>query len=111
MRKHPQYAYDLLWPIEYLRPALDIPYLHHERWNGSGYPMKLKGEEIPIAARIFAVVDVWDALLSERPYKGPMSPEDALAEIKTQSGILFDPVVVDAFLAYIAKQEGAAGHG
>ena len=70
MRQHPQYAYDLLSPIPYLRPALDIPYCHHERWDGSGYPRGLKGEEIPLAARIFAVVDIWDALL-------PLFREDA----------------------------------
>jgi putative nucleotidyltransferase with HDIG domain len=107
MREHPRYAYDMLWPIEYLRPALDIPYHHHERWNGAGYPAKLKGEEIPIAARIFSVVDVWDALISERPYKKAMSREDALQEIKSQSGIQFDPVVVEAFLAYIAREDEA----
>jgi putative nucleotidyltransferase with HDIG domain len=111
MREHPVYAYDMLWPIEYLRPALDIPYYHHERWNGMGYPKKLKGEEIPIAARIFAVIDVWDALRSERPYKKAMSREDALNEIKTQRGIQFDPIVVDAFLEYIATKDDENRHG
>lgn len=103
MRMHPQYAFEMLWPIEYLRPALDIPYYHHEKWNGAGYPRQLKGEEIPIAARIFAIVDVWDALISDRPYKRAMSPIDAIAEIKSQRGIHFDPLVVDTFLTYIAN--------
>ena len=71
MRKHPQYAYEMLSMIDYLRPALDIPYCHHERWDGKGYPRGLKGEEIPLAARIFSVVDVWDALTSNRPYRKP----------------------------------------
>ena len=105
MRRHPQYAYDMLWPIEYLRPALDIPCHHHERWDGSGYPEHLKGEEIPFAARIFAVVDVWDALVSERPYKRSFSQEEAADEIRSQSGIQFDPRVVEAFLKYIADQD------
>ncbi len=104
MRKHPQYAYDMLSPIEYLRPALDIPYHHHEKWDGSGYPGRLRGEEIPIAARIFTVIDVWDALVSERPYKGMMRPDEALAVIKSQSGTHFDPRVVEAFVAYISTQ-------
>ena len=69
MRRHPVYAYDLLSPIAYLRPALDIPYCHHEKWDGTGYPRGLRGEAIPLAARLFAVVDVWDALLSNRPYR------------------------------------------
>ena len=103
MRKHPQFAFEMLWPIEYLRSAIDIPYYHHERWNGSGYPKGLQGEEIPYAARIFAVVDVWDALTSDRVYKNAMDPIDAIAEIKAQRGILFDPCVVDAFLIYISN--------
>lgn len=69
VRRHPQFAYDMLSSIKYLQPALDIPYCHHEKWDGSGYPRGLKGEEIPLAARIFAVVDVWDALISDRPYR------------------------------------------
>ena len=74
MRQHPQYAYDMLSPITYLRPALDIPFCHHERWDGSGYPRGLKGEEIPLAARLFSIVDVWDALCSDRPYRKKMPP-------------------------------------
>lgn len=97
MRKHPQFARDLLSPIEYLRPALDIPYCHHEKWDGSGYPQGLKGLEVPIAARIFAVVDVWDALTSNRPYRPAWKKEDALSHIREQSGRHFDPQVVDLF--------------
>jgi putative nucleotidyltransferase with HDIG domain len=103
MKQHPQFAVDMLYPIEYLRPALDIPYYHHERWDGTGYPKQLKGEEIPIAARIFAVADVWDALISERPYKKAWKPEDAYTEIALQKGRQFDPQVVDIFLEYIAE--------
>ncbi len=98
MRKHPQYAFDLLHPIEYLRPALDVPYCHHERWDGKGYPRGLKGEEIPLVARIFAVIDVWDALTSDRPYRAAWSREQALAEIRVQAGTQFDPNIVNMFL-------------
>ena len=79
MRKHPQLAYEMLYPVEYLRPALDIPYSHHEKWDGTGYPRGLKGEEIPLAARIFAIVDVWDAITSDRPYRPAYSIEQALS--------------------------------
>ncbi len=103
MRKHTEFAYEMLWPIEYLHPAMDIPLSHHERWDGTGYPKNLKAEEIPIAARIFAIIDVWDALVSERPYKKPMSREAALAEIERLRGSHFDPQVVDAFVAYISS--------
>ncbi|MEW5721207.1 MAG: HD-GYP domain-containing protein, partial [Chloroflexota bacterium] len=98
MRKHPQYAYELLSPIAYLRPALDIPYCHHEKWDGTGYPRRLKGEQIPLVARIFAVVDVWDALHSDRPYRRAWSEEQAREHIRTQAGIHFDPRVVKLFL-------------
>jgi PAS domain S-box-containing protein len=101
MRQHPEYAYKLLEPIEYLRPVLDIPYCHHEKWDGSGYPRNLKGDEIPLAARIFAIVDVWDALMSDRPYRLAWSQEKALEHIAKQSGRHFDPAVVDAFLKII----------
>ena len=101
MRKHPQFAYELLTPIDYLHQALDIPYSHHEKWDGTGYPRGLKGEEIPLAARIFAVVDVWDALTSERPYRPAWSREKAIEYIKTQSGVHFDPQVVEVFLESI----------
>jgi PAS domain S-box-containing protein/putative nucleotidyltransferase with HDIG domain len=98
MRKHPTYAYKLLSPIAYLRPALEIPYCHHEKWDGTGYPRGLKGEEIPLAARIFAVVDVWDALRSDRPYRKAWSEEQTLEFIEEQAGKHFDPEVVRVFL-------------
>jgi putative two-component system response regulator len=101
MRKHPQFAYDMLSRIEYLRPALDIPYCHHEKWDGTGYPRKLKGEKIPLAARLFAVVDVWDALTSNRPYRMAWSEETALTYIREQSGKHFDPQVVELFFKVI----------
>jgi len=98
MELHPEFAKDLLENIEYLHPAIDIPYCHHEKWDGSGYPQNLRGEEIPFAARIFAVVDVWDALTSERPYREPMDPEEVRQIIWADSGKHFDPLVVEAFL-------------
>jgi PAS domain S-box-containing protein len=100
MRMHPVYARDLLYPITYLRQAIDIPFCHHEKWDGTGYPRGLKGEEIPLPARIFAVVDVWDALLSDRPYRAAWSKEKALAHLQEQSGKHFDPKVVDVFLSF-----------
>lgn len=101
MHQHPQVAYNMLHPIEYLRPALDIPYCHHEKWDGSGYPRGLKGDEIPLAARLFAVVDVWDALTSDRPYRRAWTNENALAYIKEQSGKHFDSQIVDLFFRVI----------
>jgi len=101
MRKHPQFVYDMLYSVEYLRPALNIPYCHHEKWDGTGYPRGLKGEQIPLAARLFAVVDVWDALTSDRPYRPAWSQEDALIFIREQSGSHFDPQVVDLFFKVI----------
>ena len=101
MRKHPQFAYDMLYPIEYLRPALDIPYCHHEKWDGTGYPRGLKSDHIPLAARIFAVVDVWDALTSDRPYRAALGQEEVLEYIKNQSGIHFDPQVVVLFFSVV----------
>ena len=98
MCKHPQYAYDMLSQIAYLRQALDIPYCHHEKWDGTGYPRGLKGEQIPLAARIFAVVDVWDALTSDRPYRKAWQAEKARQYIQEQSGLQFDRAVVAAFL-------------
>jgi HD-GYP domain-containing protein (c-di-GMP phosphodiesterase class II) len=98
MKKHPQFAYDMLSSVAYLRRALDIPYCHHEKWDGTGYPRGLKGEQIPLAARIFAIVDVWDALTSDRPYREAWSKPDALKYIREQSGKHFDPQVVDIFL-------------
>ena len=101
MRRHPQYAYEMLAEIDYLRPALDIPYCHHEKWDGSGYPRGLKGEEIPLAARLFAVVDVWDALYYDRPYRKGWTLEHTLEYIGEQRGKHFDPDVVDLFLRIV----------
>ena len=98
MRRHPQDAYDMLSPIAFLRPALDIPYCHHEKWDGTGYPRGLRGEEIPLSARLFAVVDVWDALRSDRPYRASWPEAKVLAHIRSLSGTHFDPQVVAAFL-------------
>jgi PAS domain S-box-containing protein/putative nucleotidyltransferase with HDIG domain len=99
MRKHPQYAFDMLQPIAYLRPALDIPYAHHEKWDGSGYPRSLRGEQIPLAARIFTVADVWDAMTDEkRPYRKPLSKNEVREYIRSLAGTQLDPKVVDAFL-------------
>jgi putative two-component system response regulator len=105
MRKHPQFAYDMLSPIEYLRPALEIPYSHHERWDGAGYPRGLKGEEIPLSARLFAIADVWDALTSDRPYRPAWSQEEARIYIREQSGKHFDPQVVDLFFQVIPQDQ------
>jgi HD-GYP domain-containing protein (c-di-GMP phosphodiesterase class II) len=87
-----------------LRPALDIPQYHHERWDGTGYPHKLKGEEIPLAARIFAVVDVWDAVTSDRPYRSKWSKKKALEHVKSESGKHFDPKIVEMFLQLISHE-------
>jgi putative two-component system response regulator len=103
MRQHPQFAYDMLEKVEYLRPALEIPLCHHEKWDGSGYPRQLKGDEIPIAARIFAIVDVWDALRSDRPYRPAWTKEQALEYIRDQSGKHFDPHVVELFFKVVAE--------
>jgi putative nucleotidyltransferase with HDIG domain len=104
MRKHPLNAYELLAPIAYLRRALDIPYCHHEKWDGSGYPRGLKGEQIALAARIFAVVDVWDALTSDRPYRSAWPEKEAYVYIREQSGKHFDPRVVAAFTERLALE-------
>lgn len=98
MRQHPSLAYQMLSPISFLRPALDIPYCHHERWDGNGYPRGLKGEEIPPAARIFSVVDVWDALLSDRPYRRAWTKDQVRSYLIEQSGKQFDPQIVEIFL-------------
>jgi hypothetical protein len=103
MRRHPVYANELLSPIAFLRPALDIPYCHHERWDGTGYPRGLKGEQIPLAARIFAVVDVWDALRSDRPYRKAWSRHKVLDHIVEKSGTHFDPMVVSTFVGLIRE--------
>jgi PAS domain S-box-containing protein len=101
MRKHPSYAYDMLNPIEYLHPALVIPKYHHEKWDGTGYPEKLSGEMIPLAARVFSIVDVWDALSSDRPYRAAWSTEAVLDYVKQNSGKHFDPQVVDVFVNHL----------
>ena len=98
MQKHPVYAAELIGKIAYLSSALDIPYCHHEKWDGSGYPRGLKGEEIPLAARIFAVADVWDALLSERRYREAWSVEQVSAHVRSLAGTHLDPQVVKIFL-------------
>lgn len=98
MRLHPVHAYRMLLPIAFLRRALDIPYSHHEKWDGSGYPLGLKGEEIPLWARIFAVVDVWDALRSNRPYHRPWPDDQVRQYLSDQSGHHFDPKIVSVFL-------------
>jgi HD-GYP domain-containing protein (c-di-GMP phosphodiesterase class II) len=98
MQMHPQLAYDLISPIRYLYPSVDIPYCHHEKWDGTGYPRKLKGEQIPLAARLFAVVDVWDALTSDRPYRKAWPDKKALDHICKESGKHFDPEAVKLFL-------------
>jgi putative two-component system response regulator len=97
MRTHPVLAYQWLSKIEFLHPALDIPYCHHEKWDGSGYPCHLRGEEIPLAARIFAVVDVWDAITSNRPYHHAMSQDAAMQFILAGSGKHFDSEIVNLF--------------
>jgi len=99
IQKHPVYAYDMLKRIEFLLPAIDIPYCHHEKWDGTGYPRGLKRNEIPFAARIFPVIDVWDALVSDRPYRKGKPPEEVLEHIKADAGKHFDPQAVEAFLA------------
>jgi len=108
---HPKYAFDMLSPIAYLKPALDIPFCHHEKWDGTGYPRGLKDEQIPLAARLFAVVDVWDALRSDRPYRAAWPEEQALEHIKTGSGAHFDPKVVELFIEVISKKANEHGHG
>jgi PAS domain S-box-containing protein/putative nucleotidyltransferase with HDIG domain len=105
MRQHAVYAFEMLWPIEFLRFALDIPHYHHERWNGSGYPRGLKEEQIPLSARIFAVVDVWDALNNDRPYRKAWTEEKALDYITSNAGKLFDPHVVKHFLDFLKNNE------
>jgi HD-GYP domain-containing protein (c-di-GMP phosphodiesterase class II) len=106
MRQHPEFAYELLWPIEYLRPAIHIPYSHHEWWNGKGYPQGLRGDEIPIAARIFAVIDVWDAMRSERPYRSALPENDVRNYLLKSKSVHFDTRVVEAFFDLMADKHG-----
>lgn len=97
MREHPIKAYQLLSKIPYLQPALEIPYCHHEKWNGTGYPRGLKGEEIPLEARIFSVIDVWDAMRSHRSYRDAIPEKQVIEYLRTESGRSFDPSIVKAF--------------
>ncbi len=105
MKKHPVYAYELLYPITYLKQAIDIPYCHHERWDGSGYPRGLKGEEIPLTARIFSLVDVWDALGTDRCYRPAWTPQEIRKYLNEQAGIQFDPAITAVFLNYLEELE------
>ena len=98
IERHPQYAHDMLLPIVYLRQALDIPYRHHERWDGTGYPIGLAREDIPLSARIFAAVDAWDAMLSDRPYRRGLPEEEVRLRLREGAGTQFDPAVIDALL-------------
>lgn len=95
---HPIYSYEMLSAIEFLHPAMDIPYCHHERWDGTGYPRGLAGKNIPLAARIFAIVDVWDALVSDRPYRKAMPPNDVIAYLREEAGTHFDPSLIEPFV-------------
>jgi PAS domain S-box-containing protein/putative nucleotidyltransferase with HDIG domain len=105
VEKHPIYSYELLSHIPHLEKAMDIPYCHHEHWDGNGYPRGLKGEEIPLAARIFSVIDVWDALLSDRPYGKAWSRAEVIEHIKQESGKYFAPDVVAVFLKLVEEGE------
>jgi HD-GYP domain-containing protein (c-di-GMP phosphodiesterase class II) len=103
MKLHTTLARDMIYPIKHLRPAIDIPFCHHEKWDGSGYPRGLRREDIPLAARLFAIVDVWDALRSNRPYRSEWSHEKVVQYIQEQSGLHFDPGVVRQFLSMISE--------
>lgn len=105
MKQHPEYAYHLLKDVDYLHQALEIPYSHHERWDGSGYPRGLKGEEIPLSARIFSIVDVWDALLSDRPYRPAWNRQAVMKYIEEQSGKMFDPQIVEVFIKLMKDRD------
>ena len=105
MRKHPQYAFNLLLPIPYLRPSLDIPYCHHEHWDGSGYPRGLKGEQIPLSARIFSIVDIWDALLSDRIYRKAWPRNKVIEYLRQISGTILDPYVVESFMKMLEEEK------
>jgi putative two-component system response regulator len=104
MRMHPVYAYQWLSSIAFLLPALDIPYCHHEKWDGTGYPRGLKADAIPLAARLFAIVDVWDALCSDRLYRKAMSKADALEYIRSQAGSYFDPDLIKVFVELVGME-------
>ena len=106
--RHPVVAYELLSPVSYFRPALDIPYCHHEKWDGTGYPRGLKGSQIPFTARLFAVIDTWDALLSNRPYRLAWSVDQTRDYMIAQSGKSFEPELVGTFLGAIDTADGVA---
>ena len=108
MKQHPVYGRDMLEPINYLNRSIDIPYHHHEKWNGGGYPTGLKGEQIPLIARIFTVVDVWDALTSDRPYRKAWSGQEALSYLEQRADIDFDPEVVKSFKMVLLNDSGKA---
>jgi HD-GYP domain-containing protein (c-di-GMP phosphodiesterase class II) len=107
MKGHTQFGRDLLQPIAFLESAIDIPYCHHEKWDGTGYPRGLRGEAIPMAARLFAVVDVYDALMSDRPYRDAWPRDRVLRHLREQSGSHFDPRIVDAFLDLVSRRDHA----
>lgn len=109
MRQHPIYAYNLLAPISYLRSALDIPYCHHEHWDGGGYPRGLKGEQIPLSARIFSVIDIWDALLSDRPYRNAWPYDEVVQYIKDVAGTILDPHIVEIFFRMMESEKNQTG--
>ena len=104
MHRHPEYAREMLSPIAYLHAALDIPFSHHERWDGSGYPRGLKGTDIPLIARLFAVVDVWDALSTDRPYRKRLPRQEVISYLKEKSGHLFDPELIPVFLSVVESE-------
>lgn len=104
MNLHPKHAYDMLSQIDFLKLSLDIPYCHHEKWDGTGYPRKLKGEHIPLSARIFTIIDVWDAMTTDRPYRKGIPKDEVLQYIKDQSGLHFDPDVVKSFVDMLDSQ-------
>lgn len=108
IKLHPVHAYEMLCNIPFLSSAIDIPYCHHEKWNGTGYPRGLKGEEIPLAARLFSLADVWDALTTDRPYRAALEPDQAIRIITEGSGLHFDPALVDLFLDYLINRNQAA---
>lgn len=107
MHQHPQLAYDYLRGIPFLQQALDIPYCHHEKWDGSGYPRGLKGNQIPLAARLFAIVDVYDALSSDRPYREAWPHQKIVQYLQEESRKFFDPQIVDVFLSMISTHENS----
>jgi HD-GYP domain-containing protein (c-di-GMP phosphodiesterase class II) len=106
MRRHPQWAAEILQSLEVLHPSLAIPEYHHERWDGGGYPHGLAGDQIPLAARLFAVVDSWDAMRSQRPYRDPIAKPEALAAIRRGAGSQYDPDAVRIFLCLIDESDG-----